>query len=161
MEHLIWTIIIILFILSIVGIFVPIIPAVVLIWLGFILYHFFIDADQLNFLFWIIMIVFTIILVVSDIITNRYFVDKFGGSKESQWAAILGVILGAFIYPPFGLIIVPFIFVFGIEMFQHRTAKQASLIAVGALAGFLSGVVAKFLIQAMMIVWFFITVFVF
>lgn len=160
METFIWFVIIVLFILSFVGVFVPIIPAVVVLWIGFLLYHFFIDSEQLTLFFWLIMVVFTIILFVADILTNKYFVNKFGGSKAGEWGAIIAVIIGAFIYPPFGLIIIPFIVVFIIELIQKRTPKEASLIALGAIAGFLSGVAAKIFIQLVMIVWFFVDIFV-
>ncbi|MEI3604108.1 DUF456 family protein [Pseudogracilibacillus sp. SE30717A] len=159
MEIIIWALIIVLFIVSMIGVFVPVIPAVALIWLGFILYHFFLEPHQLSVFFWVVMAVFTIILVIADLLTNRYFVNKFGGTKGSQWGAIIGVIIGTFIYPPLGIIVVPLILVFLIEMVQHKTAKEASLASVGALAGFLSGVIAKFLIQFIMIAWFFITIF--
>lgn len=161
MELTLWIIIICLFILSMIGLFVPIIPAVAVIWIGFFLYHFFINNSELSVMFWIAMAVCTILLVGADILTNRYFVNKFGGSKASQWGAILGVIIGVFVYPPFGIIIVPFVFVFLIEIAGRRSVKEASLASVGALAGFLSGVVAKFLIQSIMIAWFFIAIFVF
>ncbi len=161
MEFVIWTVIICLFILSMVGLFVPIIPAVAAIWLGFVLYHFYINNSELTTMFWIVMVVFTVILIGSDLVTNRYFVNKFGGSKESQWGAILGVIIGIFVYPPFGIIIVPLVLVFIIEIIGQRTVKEASLASVGALAGFLSGIVAKFIIQSIMIVWFLMTIFLF
>lgn len=158
MELTIWIIIVVLFILSIVGVFVPIIPSVLAIWGGFLVYHFFLDSEQLTLVFWLIMAIFTIILIVADLLTNRYFVHKFGGSKASEWGAIIGVIIGAFIYPPLGLILVPFLFVFIIEIYKRRTAKEAALASIGALAGFLSGVVAKIIIQLIMIIWFFIVI---
>jgi len=158
LEILIWTLVIVLFILSIIGVFIPIIPAVLAIWVGFLLYHFFLDSEQLTMFFWIMMTLFTIILIGADILTNRYFVHKFGGSKTSDWGAIIGVITGAFIYPPFVLLFVPLIIVFIIELNQGRPPKQALLAATGALAGFLSGVAAKILIQFIMIGWFFIVI---
>src|SRR5690625_539666 len=158
MIYIIWSIIICLFLVSMIGVFVPIIPAVVFIWCGFLLYYFLIDSTVLSGFFWIIMIGFTVILISSDLLTNHYFVDKFGGGKRSQWGAIIGVLIGVFIYPPFGMIIVPFILVFLIEIFQEKSVQEASLASVGALVGFLSGIVAKFLIQLLMIAWFFITI---
>lgn len=160
METFIWVVVIVLFIFSLVGVFVPIIPAVVALWIGFLLYHFFIDSEQLTLFFWIAMVLFTITLIGSDLLTNKYFVNKFGGSKTGEWGAIAGVVIGAFIYPPFGFIIIPFIVVFVIEMMNKKTPKEASLAAFGALVGFLSGVVAKLLIQLIMIGWFFVVVFV-
>lgn len=161
MELLIWILIIALFIASFVGVFVPVVPAVIAVWLGFITYHFLIDNEKLTMLFWIAMGLFTIILLVADFLTNRYFVERFGGSKWSEWGAVIGVIVGVFIYPPIGIIVVPFLIVLIIELIRKQPFKVASLAATGALVGFLSGVVAKMFIQFVMIVIFFIVVFIF
>lgn len=149
---------ILLFIISFVGLFVPIIPGVVMLWGGFILYHFALDSASLSALFWIAMALFTVLMFMADFVTNHYFVHKLGGSRRSQWGAVIGVIVGAFVYPPFGLIAVPFLVVFIIEILQHRSAKEAAYAALGALFGFLSGAIAKGFIQVVMIVWFIIDI---
>lgn len=156
MEIILWLFIIILFVLSFVGVFVPIIPSVLVIWVGFILYHIFINEEQLTIFFWLAMIIFTIILLGADFLMNYYFIDKFGGSKWSQWGAVVGVIVGVFIYPPIGILLVPFILVIVIELLQRKSFKSSLFSAIGALAGFLSGAVAKILLQAVMIILFII-----
>ncbi len=158
LDILIWVCVVVLFIASFIGLVVPIIPGVVVLWGGFLLYHFALNPEGLSNLFWIAMVFFTIILFVADFITNHYFVQRLGGTKASQWGAIVGLIIGVFVYPPVGVIIVPFLFVFVIEMMQHKTAKDASLAAIGALAGFLSGAIAKGFIQVVMIIWFMIDI---
>src|SRR5690554_3346831 len=97
LDGLIWTIIILLFIISMIGVIFPIVPSVLVIWIGFILYHFFIDNEQLTILFWVIMFLFTAILIIADLLTSRYFVNKFGGSKWGEWGAIVAIIIGAFV----------------------------------------------------------------
>lgn len=161
LDILIWSCIILLFLVSFVGLVVPFIPGFLMLWGGFILYHFAIDDQSLSMLFWIAMGLFTVFIFVADFITNHYFVHKLGGSKASQWGAIIGVIVGVFVYPPLGIIAVPFLIVFIIEISQHRTAKEASYAALGSIAGFLSGAVAKGLIQVVMIMLFLINVFIF
>lgn len=154
MEILIWIIIICLFVISFIGIFIPVIPAVLLLWLGFFVYHFFLDGGTLTMSFWVAMLVFTIILMVSDFLMNHYFVNKFGGSKWSQLAAVIGVFIGVFVYPPFGMIVVPFLLVFVIEMMEKKRVQTAGLAALGAIVGFLSSAVAKIFIQLVMVFWF-------
>lgn len=161
MELFIWILIVALFIASFVGVFIPVIPAVIAVWLGFFAYHFFIDNEKLTLLFWVMMGLFTLILFVADFLTNRYFVERFGGSKASEWGAIIGVIVGVFIYPPIGIIVVPFLVVLIIELTREQPLKLALFAATGALAGFLSGVIAKMFIQFVMIVIFFIVVLLF
>ena len=156
LDIILWIIIIALFILSFAGIIFPIIPSVLVIWAGFLLYHFVFNSDELNLIFWIVMIVFTVILIASDIIANSYFVKKFGGSKWGERGAAISVIIGSFVLPPFGILLIPFAVVFIIEMLQKRTAGEAFRASIGSLMGFLGGTFAKIVIQIVMIVWFFV-----
>ncbi len=158
MDILWWILIIACFVLAFVGIVFPIIPAVLVIWVGFFLYQFLLTTDNIGWVFWIAMAILTIILILSDIIANSYFVKKYGGSKWGERMAGLGVIVGSFIIPPFGIIIVPFILVIITELIQKRTSGDAMKAAYGSLLGFLGGTVAKIVIQLMMIIWFFIAI---
>lgn len=158
LDIIIWISIIILFIISFIGLIVPIIPGVLVLWGGFLLYHFTLDADSLSIWFWLAIVAMTIMMFVADFVTNHYFVQKLGGSKASQWGAVVGVLIGVFVYPPIGMITVPFLVVFLIELTYRKTVRAALLAAIGALAGFLSGAIAKGLIQVVMIVWFIIDI---
>ncbi|WP_112179619.1 DUF456 domain-containing protein [Paraliobacillus zengyii] len=157
MDLIIWLLIIISFILSFVGIIYPIIPSPLVLWIGFLLYYFLINNDLSGF-FWLAMIILTIILIVSDIIANSYFVKKYGGSKWGERVAGIGVIVGSFIVPPFGIIIVPFFAVIVVEMLQKRSTEEALRAAIGSLLGFLGGAISKVVIQLVMIGWFFVSV---
>ncbi|WP_217587324.1 DUF456 domain-containing protein [Lentibacillus saliphilus] len=150
-EVLFWAIIIVMFILSFVGLLYPVIPSVLLLWVGFLLYHFGMNGDALGWVFWSAMIVFTVILIVADIIANSFFVKKFGGSKWGERLAGVAVIVGSFIYPPFGILVVPFVTVLIVEMVQKRTVEEAFKASIGSLIGFLSGSFAKAFIQLVMI----------
>ncbi|GIO27172.1 DUF456 domain-containing protein [Ornithinibacillus bavariensis] len=157
-EIIIWILIVALFILSFVGVIYPIIPSVLLIWIGFLLYQFGINGDELGFIFWTIMVIFTIILIVADIVANSYFVKKFGGSKWGERGAAIAVIIGSFVIPPFGIIIIPFVAVLIIEMLQKRTFQEAFKASIGSLLGFLSGTFAKVFVQIVMIILFIINI---
>ncbi|SDM89825.1 DUF456 domain-containing protein [Sediminibacillus halophilus] len=157
MDIIIWILIAACFLLSFAGIIFPWIPAPLMLWIGFLLCFFFLDGD-LSMLFWIAMVVLTIILIGSDIIANSYFVKKYGGSKWGERIAAVGVIVGSFIIPPFGIIIVPFVAVFLTEILQQKTTEQAWRASLGSLLGFLGGAVAKVVIQLVMVIWFFFSV---
>ncbi len=157
LEIIIWVLIIISFILSFIGIIYPIIPSPLVLWIGFLLYYFTFDSG-FNWIFWSLMLILTITLIVSDIFMNSFFVHKYGGSKWGERIAGIAVIVGSFIVPPFGIIIVPFVVVTLVELIQQRSAKEAIYAAVGSLFGFLGGTVAKVFVQLMMIVWFFIAI---
>lgn len=155
---IIWILIVGLFIGSFAGLVFPIIPSSLLLWIAFILYHFGIDNQALGMFFWIIMAIFTLILFVSDMMANSYFVEKSGGGKWAKRLAAIGVVVGSFVVPPFGIIIVPFVAVLVIEMLQQRTFGSAAKIATGSLIGFLGGTVAKVILQIVMIAVFLIMI---
>ncbi|GAA4701578.1 DUF456 domain-containing protein [Brevibacillus fulvus] len=159
MEFILWCIVIALFFLSLAGVFLPFLPDTILLWAGFLLYHFAL-ADPgagLPAAFWWGMAIFSILLFAADFLTNLYFVKKYGGSRLSSWGAVAGVILGIFLFPPFGMILLPFLIVIGIEMWvQKQPFEKALKVGVGSLIAFLGSAVVKVAIQLLMIVWFFI-----
>ncbi|MFI8712578.1 DUF456 domain-containing protein [Brevibacillus brevis] len=159
MEIFLWVVVVLLFLLSIAGIFLPVLPDTILLWGGFLLYHFFI-ADPgagLPASFWWGMVVLSILLYGADLLTNMYFVKKYGGSKWSSIAAAAGIILGIFVFPPFGMLILPFVFVVLVEwMVQKQSMERAVKAGVGSLIGFLGSAVVKVILQVTMIIWFFI-----
>lgn len=158
MTFLIWIIILALFLLSFVALIYPILPSVSAVWLGFLLYHFFINSLELTTFFWIIMTLFTLILLLAAILASSLSVKKYGASKLGERVAAVSVILGSFIYPPFGIIVLPFIAVFLAEWSQERALNEAWKSAVGSLVGFFSGQIATAVIQLIMIIWFFFTI---
>ncbi|MFQ3546034.1 DUF456 domain-containing protein [Halobacillus rhizosphaerae] len=155
MEYLYWSIIIICFAASFASLIFPIIPGPLVLWIGYVTYYFFIDRDTLSLYFWIGIILLTVLLIAADIIANSYFVRKYGGSKWGERAAAAGVIAGSFIFPPFGIILLPLILVAVAELIQKRTPESAAKAALGSFLGFLSGSIAKIVIQLIMIGWFF------
>lgn len=158
MVILIWVIIIACFIASFASIIFPLIPAPLVLWIGFLAYAFFIDGSALSIFFWIGAVVLTVLLIVSDIIANSYFVKRYGGSKWGERAAAIGVIVGSFIIPPLGILIVPFVLVIIVELVQKRANNEAFKAAIGSLFGFLSGTLAKIVIQLIIIIWFFLDI---
>lgn len=160
MEILLWIVIVALFILSIVGIFMPVLPDTLLLWGGFLLYHFFLTSpgEGLPASFWWGMVALSILMYGADLLTNMYFVKRYGGSKWSSFAAVVGIILGLFVFPPFGILIMPFILVVIVELLQNQPFERALKAGLGSLIGFLSSAVVKVVIQIAMIIWFFLAI---
>ncbi|MCP3761759.1 DUF456 domain-containing protein [Domibacillus sp. A3M-37] len=156
MSIFIWIVIILLFIASFVGFIFPIVPSVLVLWAGFGLYYVGISREELSIVFWIGMLFLTILMFLADFFSNSYFVKKYGGSKWGEWTAVIALIAGSFIIPPFGIIVVPFIAVLVVELIILKNVKQAFLVAYATLVAFLSGTFAKIVIQLIMIGWFFI-----
>jgi len=151
LDILFWIIIIACFIFSFVGLVYPIIPSVLLIWVGVVLYHFGINLTELTWITWTMLGILTVFLFLADYLANLHFVDKAGGSKWGMRASTIGVIVGCFVIPPFGVIIVPFALVFIAEMMQKKTFQESSKVAFATLIAFFSGTFAKAIILLIMI----------
>lgn len=158
MTTISWLLIIIMFVIAFIGLIKPIIPSVLFLWIGYFIYHFAIDSSKLSWVFWTVMILFTVFMILSDIIMNSYFVKKFGGSKLGETMAAVGVIIGCFVFPPFGIIIIPFILVFVSEIIRKSDISAALNASIGSLLGFLTSTIAKALIMVVMVIWFFIDI---
>ena len=116
---------------------------------------------HLSWIFYAAMIVFTVFILLADFLMNKYFVNKFGGSKTSEWVALIGVIVGCFVFPPFGIIIIPFIAVFVVEMIQEPNFTKALSASFGSIVAFLASTVAQALIMVIMVIWFLLDALVF
>lgn len=158
MDLLLWIVVLVLFVLSFIALIYPVLPSVTAVWAGFLIYHFFINSNALTGFFWIVMTILTVILLVADVFSSSLSVKHFGGSKLGERVAAISVIIGSFIYPPFGIIVLPFIAVLLVELWQDCSLHHAFIASIGSLVGFLSGQFAEAFIQFAMIIWFFLTI---
>ncbi|WP_436860043.1 DUF456 domain-containing protein [Staphylococcus caeli] len=156
MSFILWLCIIAAFVVAFIGLIKPIIPSVLVLWVGFLIYQFGFHNGQLSWVFYVSMVIFTVFILVADFIMNKYFVNKFGGSKLSEYAALAGVIVGCFVFPPFGIIIVPFVAVLIVEMIQEPNLTKALKASMGSVMAFLASSIAQAIIMIIMVIWFFI-----
>lgn len=160
MTIIYWSIIAVLFIVAFVGLVYPIIPSVLFIAAGFLLYGVFFSFEPFGFLFWSVQIVLIIALFAADYLANLVGVKKFGGSKAGIWGSTIGLLVGPFAIPVAGIIIGPFIGAVLAELiFQKKSISEAVRIGFGSLVGFFSGAVTKGIIQVIMIGYFLVVVF--
>lgn len=160
MDYVYWTVIIALFIVSFVGLVYPIIPSVVFLVGGFLLYGVFFSFDPFNWFFWLVQGLFVVLLFGADFVTNMIGIKKYGGSKAGVWGSTIGLLVGPFIIPFLGIIIGPFLGAILAEwLFNKKEFNEAVKIGFGSVIGFISSVVTKGIIQALMIGYFVIVVF--
>ncbi len=150
-----WFIIILLFLFSFIGVIMPIIPGLPLIWIGFLIYHFGV-APLTGINFWLTIIILSIVIFVIDYLASSAWVKRYGGSKSGALSAIGGVLLGPFIFGPIGIIIGPFIFVTVTELLQGYRFKKAVQIGFASLIGFVGGSLLKIILQLLMIAIFYL-----
>lgn len=159
MAIIYWSIIIILFVVAFVGLFYPIIPSVLFLLAGFILYGVFFNFKPFSLFFWLIQGLLIILLFLADYIANIIGIKKYGGSKAGVWGSTIGILIGPFVIPFLGILIGPFIGAISAELLVNKRSLKDSLkIGFGSVIGFISSVVTKTIIQAFMIGYFFIVV---
>lgn len=159
MEIIYWVIISVLFLISFIGLVYPIIPGVLFLVAGFIVYGFLFSFSPLNWFFWSVQLLFVILLFGADAIANMVGVKKFGGSKAGIWGSTIGLLIGPFIIPILGIIIGPFLGALIAEIAVNKKGLKESIkIGIGSVVGFISSVVTKGVIQIIMIAYFLIRV---
>lgn len=159
MEYIYWTIIIFMFVVAFIGLVYPVIPSVLFIAGGFLLYGIFFSFEPFNWLFWLIQGLFVVILFIADYIANLIGVKKYGGSKAGVWGSTIGILVGPFIIPIFGILIGPFLGAIIAEwLVNKKDFKDAVKIGFGSVVGFISSVFVKGIIQAIMIIYFVLAV---
>lgn len=159
MDYIYWLIIGLLFIGAFAGLIFPILPGVLLLISGFILYGVFFSFDPFNWLFWTIQGLFVILLFGADYIANIIGVKKYGGSKAGIWGSTIGLLVGPFVIPIAGILIGPFLGAALAELLVNKkNLNEAMKIGFGSVVGFVSSVATKGIIQAGMLIYFFILV---
>mgnify|MGYP006316990411 FL=1 len=159
MEIIGWSIIIVCFIIGFIGLVYPIIPSVIFILGGFLLYGVFFSFAELPWWFWLIEVLFVILLFGADMMANAFGVKKYGGSKAGIWGSTIGLLIGPFIIPIAGILIGPFLGAIIAELIFARTSlKQAIKTGFGSVIGFLTSIVTKGTVQIVMIVIFVLVV---
>ena len=111
--------------------------------LGFLLYGFIVTFDGMNWLFWIIQILFIILLFGADTLSNLVGVKKFGGSKAGMWGSTIGLLIGPLLFqlPEFSRSFFRCVIA---ELIVSRSGiKQSLKTGIGSLIGFLTSVVTK------------------
>jgi uncharacterized protein len=159
LEIVYWSVIVILFIIGFVGLVYPIIPSVLFLLAGYLLYGVFFSFEPFGWFFWLIQSFFIILLFIADYIANMIGIQKYGGSKAGVWGSTIGLILGPFVIPFLGILLGPFIGAVTAELLVNKRDFNSSLkIGFGSVVGFISSVITKTIIQILMIVYFFLVV---
>lgn len=158
LEILGWVLVIALFIIGMAGAIFPILPGALAIYAAFFVYGLCITFAPFGVWFWIIQTLIVVILFVADYVVNAWGVKKYGGSKASVIGSTIGVIIGPFLIPGFGLILGPLIGAILGEMIIGSSFDRALKVGFGSLVGLFTSTVMKIILQLLMIIVFIIWV---
>ena len=142
MDIFIICLVVFILLLGIIGCFVPIIPGPPISYAALLVFHFFssYNIDENTLWIWALIV---IAVTVFDLWIQIYGVKKFGGTKKAVNGSIIGLVIGIFLFPPFGIIIGPFLGAFIGAKMDNPDVNHALKIALGAFAGFILGTLIK------------------
>lgn len=159
MEVIYWTVIGVLFVGAFASLVVPILPGVLLMLGGFILYGLFFSFEPFNWIFWSVQGLFVALLFGADYIANIIGVKKYGGSKAGMWGSTIGLLVGPFVIPIIGILVGPFVGAALAELLVNKkNLNDAIKVGFGSVVGFVSSVVTKGSIMTIMLVYFYILI---
>lgn len=97
--------------------------------------------------FWAII---TIIVTALDYFFPIYGAKRFGGSQKGMYGSLLGLLIGIFFFPPFGIIVGPFVGAWLGELVSGKDAFRSLRAAIGSFVGFLTGTAAKLVVSGLL-----------
>lgn len=139
--------------LGIIGCVLPILPGPPLSFVGLLLLHFtqnhHFETDFLGL--WAAIALGVTIL---DYYIPIWGAKKYGASKRAVWGSIIGLLVGLFVFPPFGIIIGPFAGAVLGEYSAGKKTEEAFRSGFGTFIGFLGGIILKLIASGMMAFYF-------
>jgi len=141
----------ILFIVGLVGTFLPILPGTPLILIGALIYAYFSKFKDVTPTTLIILAILMGIALATDYVSSTIGAKKMGAGKWGMIGALLGAIIGFIVANLAGLIIGPIIGVITLELIGGKRVKEALRSGMGTLLGFVGGTIFKILIAIVMI----------
>ncbi len=154
MEIAGWILVIVLFAVGMAGAIFPVLPGRLRSMALFFVYGFMISFAPFNWFFWTVQTLIVVVLFIADYAVNAWGVKKYGGSRASVIGSTVGILIGPFLIPGFGLLIGPFVGAVIGELMVGTDAKQSLKVGYGSVIGLFSSTVVKIILQLLMIVLF-------
>ena len=149
MDYILIGLGIIFMISGILGGVIPVLPGPPLSYIGLLLLHF-TEQYQFSSKFLIIWAIVTVVVYALDYAIPVFGTKKFGGSKRGIWGSMIGLVIGLFFFPPFGIIIGPFAGAVIGELSAGKDSGAALKSGFGSFVGFLLGTLMKLITSGLM-----------
>jgi uncharacterized protein YqgC (DUF456 family) len=140
--------------LGFIGCFVPVLPGPPLAYISLVLLQL---GPEIPFSLNFMLITGAIVVAVTllDYIVPALGTRKWGGSRFGMLGALIGIVLGLFVFPPFGFLIFPLLGAMAGEILNGADTNKALKSAFGTLIGLVFGTVMKLSVTVYIAFYFF------
>ncbi len=135
MDVIIVVIGLILALAGIIGCILPIIPGPIFSFLALILLSWIKNWRSFSLTFLIVMASLTALLMILEYIAPALGAKKYGASKYGLWGSVIGMFIGIFFIPPWGMIVGAFVGALVGELLAGKSGKKALRAGWGILIG--------------------------
>lgn len=137
---------VLLMLLGVIGCVLPVIPGPPLAYGGIILIHLTSKA-HFSTQFLIVWGVIVTLVTILDYFIPVWGTKKFGGSKRGVWGSMIGLVVGLFFFPPFGIIVGPFAGAVIGEITAGNDSRSALKSGLGSFIGFIFATLLKLMVS--------------
>ena len=143
-----------LLIIGIIGCILPIIPGPILSFSALILLSWIKNWQIFSQAFLIVMGILTGLLLLLDYVAPALGAKKYGASKHGLWGSAIGMIIGIFFIPPWGMIVGAFIGALVGELVSGKSGRKALRAGWGILIGNVIGIGLKLAFTAVVLFYY-------
>lgn len=131
---------------GLVGVVLPLLPGVPLAAAGAVLAAWIRGFDVVGWspVAWVVLL--AIVAQLLDVAAGAMGARVYGARRAGFWGGVIGSLVGLLWFPPFGFLLGALVGAVGAELLTGRPVEEAFRAGIGAFAGSVGGVVAKFLI---------------
>lgn len=128
--------------IGLIGCFLPVLPGPPISYIGLLFLQ---ATEKVQFtvtqlVVWGLLVVFVQLLdYLTPILGSKYS----GGTKWGIWGCAIGMVVGIFLFPPWGILLGPFVGAVVGELLNGKQARDAFKTGIGTFIGFLISVVIK------------------
>jgi uncharacterized protein YqgC (DUF456 family) len=159
LEVVIIVIGLILALAGMIGCILPVIPGPILSFSALLLLSWTKNWQAFSPFFLIIMGAVATFLMVVDYIAPAMGAKKYGASKSGLWGSAIGMIVGIFFIPPWGLIVGAFIGALAGELATGKSGRKALRAGWGILLGAVFGIGLKLAFTAVILFYYIMEMF--
>ena len=124
---------------GLIGCILPVIPGPCISFLSLIILSYAKNWEPFTSTFLIIMAGFTILVTILDYVVPAGGAKKYGASKWGVVGAMTGMLIGIFMFPPWGMIMGAFMGAFAGELLARKEARKALRAGFGVFVGIMVG----------------------